>query len=241
MIADSKLAQKIENALNMTRLLIQTNNLYVKSAFAYFEYRENPSEKKKKNLVEVGQELIRTKIEFKNAPGFGYRLYGVEQLLKNVKHALVDLIDAENKLAQAPTREELERTISEQQKLYKQILKKYKNDAIKFLHLEAEIDGRDILILKGNEYKIEHLRWDHPHVKQSHFFKKLPEKIVTIIPNDIESRPMHPFVLQQPNKENNYTAKIYLYDKPGGFGIVNFDLFYIPKSLEELGLKISWD
>jgi hypothetical protein len=51
---------------------------------------------------------------------------------------------------------------------------------------------------------------------------------------------MAPFVLQQPNQENDFTTKIYLYDKPGGFGIVTFDLYYIPKSPQELGLDIPW-
>ena len=40
--------------------------------------------------------------------------------------------------------------------------------------------------------------------------------------------------------ENNYTAKIYLYDKPGGFGRMKFDLYYIPKPPNELGLGNLW-
>ena len=93
------------------------------------------------------------------------------------------------------------------------------------------------MIIKDNDYKIEHLRWDGANEKQCQIVGKLPRKAVTIIPKDIESRPMHPFVLQQPNEKNNFTAKIYLYDKPGGFGIVNFDLYYIFKTPDELGLK----
>jgi hypothetical protein len=241
LIAETKPAQQIENALSMTRLLILTNNLYVKTIYAYFEYRENPSNKMKDELTGVYRNLVRTCEDFKAAPGFGYRLFGVEQLVKNVKHTLNNLNDAEMKLAQAPTRSELEQTIIEQQQSYKQILKKYQEEAVKFLHFEVEIDGRDILIIKDNEYKIEHLRWDGPTVKQCQFSEKLPRKTVTIIPKDLESRPMHPFVLQQPNRENNYTTKIYLYDKPGGFGVVNFDLYYVAKNPEELGLKNSWE
>ena len=51
---------------------------------------------------------------------------------------------------------------------------------------------------------------------------------------------MHLFVLEQPREENNYTVKIYLYDAPGGYGWFKFDLFYIEKCPEELGLKIPW-
>ena len=42
-ITDKELANDVENRLEMTRLVIKTNNLYVKTAFAYFEYRDNPS------------------------------------------------------------------------------------------------------------------------------------------------------------------------------------------------------
>lgn len=63
---------------------------------------------------------------------------------------------------------------------------------------------------------------------------------VTVIPHDIESRPMHPFVLEQPSPENDFTVKIYLDDMPGGNGWMIFDLYYIPESPESLGLQIPW-
>jgi len=240
LIADAKLAEDVRNALNMTRLLIRTNNLYVKTAFAYFEYRENPAPLRRSVLNEYYKQLIQTRDEFKRAPGFGYRLFGVDQLLKNTVQVLASLDETEQRLAMLPTRDELERTITEQQRSYKQILERYEGEAIRFLHFEVEVDGRDILIIKGKEYRIEHLRWDGPSVRQCQFVGELPQAVVTVIPKDIESRPMHPFVLQQPNEQNDYTTKIYLYDKPGGFGIVNFDLYYISRPPEELGLKNSW-
>jgi len=52
---------------------------------------------------------------------------------------------------------------------------------------------------------------------------------------------MHPFVLEQPGEENNYTAKIYLFDEPGGGDWVKFDLYYIPESPKELELEIPWN
>ena len=241
LIADAKLVEEIKNALNMTRLLIQTNNLYVKTAFAYFEYREKPAPHRRSVLNEYYEQLIQTRDEFKSAPGFEYRLFGVDQLLKNTAQVLASLDETEQRLAMLPTRDELERTITEQQRSYKQILERYKEEAIRFLHFEAEVDGRDILIIKGKDYRIEHLRWDGPSVRQYQFVGELPQEVVTVVPKDIESRPMHPFVLQQPNKENDFTAKIYLYDKPGGFGVVRLDLYYIPRQPEELGLKNSWE
>lgn len=76
------------------------------------------------------------------------------------------------------------------------------------------------------------------YFKDYEILNPLPEKVVTVIPKDIESRPMHPLILEQPSMENNYTVKIYLYDVPGSAGWCKFDLYYIPKNPEVLGLEI---
>jgi len=62
-----------------------------------------------------------------------------------------------------------------------------------------------------------------------------------VIPVDIQSRSFRPFVLEQPTKDNNYTAVIYLSDYPEhGYSWWKFDLYYIPKSPKELDLEIPW-
>ena len=73
------------------------------------------------------------------------------------------------------------------------------------------------------------------------FFNKLPKQEVTVVPFDIVSRPMHQFILEQPNEKNDFTATIYLYDKPGADGIMEFELYYIPASPDELGLQLPWN
>ena len=74
------------------------------------------------------------------------------------------------------------------------------------------------------------------------FLESLPNETVTVMPVDIESRSFRPFVLEQPRRENNYTAKIYLCDYPMvGYSWWKFDLYYILSAPEELGLKIPWE
>jgi hypothetical protein len=63
---------------------------------------------------------------------------------------------------------------------------------------------------------------------------------VTVIPEDIESKPIHQFILEQPSKENEYTVQVYLNDVPAGTSINHFELYYIPRSPKELGLEIPW-
>ena len=240
LIADKKMAVDVENSLQLTWLLIRTNNLYVKTFFSYFEYRENPTVGNKNKLSRFFAELKDTRKQFMEAPGYGYHLFGVDQLLTNVEQVLEDLTKAEQMLAKAPDPIEIEQTIAGQQEKYSRVLEEHSKNAVKFLHWEGRVDGRDILKIKGNNIEVEHLRWDGIYFKNHSFLKALPGKMVTVIPRDIESRPMHPFILEQPSVENNYTVKVYLYDIPPGADWWKFDLYYIPKTLEELGLKIAW-
>jgi hypothetical protein len=108
------------------------------------------------------------------------------------------------------------------------------------VHFEAQIDGRDILKIHQGNYEIEHLRWDPPTIKNCLFSVPLPEKKVTVIIKVLQSRELQPFVLEQPNEKNNYTAQIYIYDIPEGRDWVKFDLYYIDKSPKELGLEVPW-
>jgi len=239
-ISDTALANDVDNRLQMTRLFIQTNNRYVKTSFAYFQYRDDPTEENRTRLYSVFIELLDSRKELTQAPGFGYQLFGVDQLIENVEGVLDNLVKAELVLNKAPTAEKIENTIIDQQKRYLKVLKEHANDAIKFLHFEGQIDGRDILTIHDKNYSIEHLRWDPPMIQECRFERTLPQSEVTVIPIDIQSRPMHPFILEQPNDKNNYAAKVYLYDVPGGRDWVKFDLYYIPKTPSELDLKIPW-
>ena len=239
-LEDPEEAREIEDRLHMTRLLIETNNLYVRAAFAYFEYLEGPSPERRSELAEVCARLNQVRADFIDAPGFYYQLFGVDQLLRNAQSALDDLKSAKEALERAPTRTEIESTIKNQQALYRQVLEDHGDEAVKFLHTEIQIDGRDILKIRGDRYEIEHLRWDAPHVRECTFLQPLPQQPVTVVPRDIQSRPMHPFILEQPSEDNDWTASVYLYDEPGGKEWMNFDLYFIRKRPEELGLEIPW-
>jgi len=237
---DPALADALENRLQMTRHLIQTNIGYVRTTFDYFNYREKRDAASRQRLAESDAELHQAIDEFKVVPGVGYHLFGIEQLLPNVAGVLENLAEAEARLAVAPSAWQIENTITGQQERYRQVLAEHGADAVHFLHFEAEIDGRDILVISGDQYQIQHLRWDGPAVRECRFLKPLPAAAVTVVPRDLESRPIHPFILEQPSAENNFTTKVYLYDKPGGKDWVKFDLYYIPQRPASLGLKRPW-
>ncbi|HPI74979.1 MAG TPA: hypothetical protein PLZ01_16310, partial [bacterium] len=94
--------------------------------------------------------------------------------------------------------------------------------------------------MNDKNLKIEHIKWDDIYFKDQTIFAALPQRPVTVIPKNLDSRPMHPFVLEQPSAANGYTAKILLNDLPGGAGWCKFDLYYIDKNPLELNMLPPW-
>ncbi len=233
-------ATQVAQALDMTRLLIETNNRYVKSFFSYFHYLENPNESSRQQLAEQIQTLQKTCGQFQRVPGFGYDLAGVRQLVVNAQSLLQDRVTAERDLLEAPTMAEIEISVAREQEKYVRILQDHAEQAVRVLHWEGRVDGMDVLKIKDSSLEVEHVKWDAIYFKDQKFFAALPQRPVTVVPKNLDSRPMHPFVLEQPCEENGYTAKILLNDLPGGAGWCKFDLYYIDKNPHELEMLPPW-
>jgi hypothetical protein len=239
-ISNGELAIQVENSLRLTRLLIETNNLYVKTTFEYFGYREAPGDETRKALERVTESLAYSSRQFSDAPGYNFQQFGVEQLLKNAKLVLLDLERAEKILSSTPSTGEIEDSVRVQQERHREILKD-RTDLVKILHWEGRVDGRDILIVRGGDVSIKHLRWDGIYIKDHEFFEPLPEESGTVVIEDLESEPMHPFVLQHPSESNDFTAKVYLYDVPGGAHWMKFNIYFIDEKPDVMGLDTPWD
>jgi hypothetical protein len=241
-ISDKELATRLTNSVELTWWLVKTNNLYVKTIFDYFDYRNNPTIENKKILEKRSQELQTAKQTFLNTPNCVYRLDGMEQLLKNVEEALEDLPIAENALANAPGDDGINALILEQQTKSKDVLLTESDKAVKVLHWRARVDGRDLVKIHADKLEVEHLRYDNISEMSYEFSNPLPQKKVTLIVKDIQSRSFRPFVLEQPSAENEFTATIYLSDYPEhGYSWWEFEIYYLEKSPAELGLKPPWN
>ena len=152
-----------------------------------------------------------------------------------------DVEKAEAVLARAANDEGIELLIDEQQEKYIEVLEKYKDEAVKLLYWQGRVDGRDLFKLKGKEVEIKHLRYDPIQETTEEVATSLPEKEFTVIVKDIQSRSFGPFVLEQPNPDNNFTATLYLSDSPmHGYSWWKFELYYIPRSPKEIGLDVPW-
>jgi hypothetical protein len=234
---DPAAADEVASALDLTYQLIQTNNRYVKASFAYFGYRECPDSPHRQALEAAYLMLRESRSQFAQVPGFGFQLYGVDQLILNAELALSDLAMAESMLANALTAKEIEQSVAEEQAIYAKVLEGAGEQKTLILHWRGKIDGSDIVRVRGDEVSIEHLRWDGPTVERSEVLAPLPNQPGTVVVRDLGSRPLHPFVLEQPSERNNFTVEIYLVDEPGGADWCEFELYFLPHSPSEFGLR----
>ncbi|MEA3478541.1 MAG: hypothetical protein U9R60_10215 [Bacteroidota bacterium] len=240
-ISDPGKKKLIENNAEMTYSLVEVNNYYVKAMISYFQYREKPSPEYKNLLAHYSDLLNKAILAFKEVPGVIYRLDGIEQLQVNIKDALENVERAGEVLANAPDDAGIDKLIDDQQAKYIEVLEKYMDEAVKVVYWQGRVDGRDLLKVKGNEITIEHLRYDNILETSKEFSIPLPAKNYTVIPVDIQSRSFGPFILEQPSAKNDYTVTLYLSDSPmHGYSWWKFELYYIPRPPEELGLAVPW-
>lgn len=237
---DPAVAQQVIESLDLTRLLIQTNIAYVRTCFAYFEYREQMSEATKKRLESEYGHLQMTIDAFRAAPGFGYKLYGIEQLMTNVEEALNNLDAAMAVLARAPGPEEVSQLIVAHQQKDKELVSTRLPDAVKVLYWKGMVDGKDLLRIRGSEVAVEHIAADPIHSDESQVFVPLPREAGTVFLRDIRSGEIHPFVLRQPNAENEYTASIYFFDPGPGYTLWEFEVYFLKDSPEGIGVDAKW-
>ncbi|NLN92310.1 MAG: hypothetical protein GX130_03240 [Candidatus Hydrogenedens sp.] len=226
-IEDAAVAEDVGNRLMMTRNLIRTNIGYVTTIFAYFDYKAQDTKANKKALAEALHQLEEAREDFKNTPGFAYQLFAIDILFDNAKDMLDNREEAIRVYNEIPTRSQLDAQIKKEQDGYRQALKDHKDKAVRFAKFELLCDGQDLVIIQDDQFSIKNLYYDGVSVRLAEFLEPLPKRPVKVIIDDLESRPMHPFILEQPSAENDYTLKVYLDDQPGGNGWMIFDLYYL--------------
>ncbi len=175
-IEDQKLNQQIANAVELTYLLVRTNNLYVKTCFAYFDYRENPTQENKDYLTALSLSLQDVMRQFAATSGCVYKFLGITQLITAVNAALTDVKKAELTLANAIAPENVEREVQKLQAKHKNVLGAHTSEAIPFLHWEGFVDGKDILYVQGDQIHVEHIGHDPIQHIQYSFKRGLPQK-----------------------------------------------------------------
>ncbi len=236
-IEDAAKAKYLHDTLYLTRMLIQTNNHYVKTMYAYFPYLDTPDAETRRALESCVSQLEESVSEFRAAPGFVYKLYGVDQLVRNAKAAIEDVDAAKRRLAEAPEEDAIERLVRAHQTRNDTQLEAYRADAVKALHWQGMIDGKDIVRFRDEQVELEHVMADPPHSIEFDVTTSLPRTPVTALLEILESGEWKPFVLEQPAASNDWTVSIYLFDPGVGYGKREFNLYYVEREPADLGLE----
>ena len=237
---DPAVAQQVMDSLELARLLVLTNNAYVKTCLAYFEYREVRTDEAKDHLAAELNRLESAVEDFQAAPGFEYKLYGIEQVLASAHDALNDLDAAEKRLAEAPDEAGVAAAIEDQQAVNRRLVETHADKAVKVLYWNGRVDGKDMLTIRGDTVAIEHIAADPIHVIESRVESPLPAKPGTVFLRDIRSGKIHPFVLEHPTAENDYTAKIYFFDPGPGYEPWEIEVYFVDEPPEELDAVPAW-
>lgn len=239
-IGDPGMRRRVVESVELARRLIEVNGLYVRTAYAYFDYRNQPDADHRGRLAELTNRLRDEAAGFREAPGCRYRLFGIDALLRAAEDAVADLDRAVAALEAAPDEAALEDLLAEHQRKYAAFAQDPPPGSVKLLTWRGRVDGKEILSVRGRDLAIEHIQ-DDPHQPGAHrLHAELPERPVTVWMRVLESRPIHPFVLQQPRADNDYTVKVFLFDREPGYGEWALELYYVEGPPESHGLAIPW-
>jgi len=239
-IRDARTATDLGNSLDLTAALIETNNRYVKTCFAYFTYLDDGSPEHRRGLDQSVARLRSARERFMATPGFDYHLLGIDQLLASAKDVLADRAAAVARLENAPDGKGTMRYIAAQQALHAEALKKYAAKAHRLLHWQGQVDGKDILLVQGGTLRVEPIAGDGIVGSDYSFATPLPTGPVTVLVEDLGSRAIGPVVLEQPDRQNDFTSRILLFDRPPSSGRFEFNLDVIDEEPSRLGLGIPW-
>ncbi|MCA9441187.1 MAG: hypothetical protein KC964_10300, partial [Candidatus Omnitrophica bacterium] len=220
----------------LSRWLVEVNVGYIQTCLAYFQYREDPTVEKKDHLASILKSLKSSRQKLIDSPGFQFKLFGVDQLIANTDEILADREKAEQALKRAPESDRVFELIAEQQKAHADYLNKHREELLPILHWKGRIDGRDVLLIHEDQVSIDHLQGDGPAEELSDLVNPLPEEEVTLVVEDLGSAPYRPFVLEQPNKTNGYTGKIFLFDRDPSYSRWEFKVYAVGKKPKETGL-----
>ena len=238
---DPEVARQVGDSLELARQLIATNVAYTRACFAFFDYRTSPGPETEDALLKSYANLRHAVTEFRAASGFDYKLYGIDQLLSNIQLMVLDREEAQRRLAAAPDEDEVSSLIATHQAQDARVLNEHADAAVKVLHWQGMVDGKDILRIQGDSLTIEHVMADPIHSDEAVFAAPLPAKPGTVVVKDIRSGAVHPFVLTQPTEENGFTTEVYLFDPGPGYAMWELEVYFLDRDPLSLGIDPTWE
>ncbi len=226
-ITDREKAKALERLLLHGRAAIQLNRDYVEGFLRYFRYREAPTTENKAALAVV-LERVRTSATNYEANYNYYVLLGVSAFVELAGRALENLEEAERVLREAPTAEGVQKMFADARSASAKRLREHP-DALHIATWEGTVDGRDLVLIQGDTFRVEHIADDGISSTQLTEHNKIPrDRDCEIVVKPLEVRGTV-YLSEQPSAANEYTTTLYVEDPAVGQAVIRFDLYAIER------------
>jgi len=223
-VGDRELSGSAAKSLREGRAFLGLNVAYVRAFMNFFMYEDEETTRARKRAESSLSSLRRSLERYRRDVG-RYSTIGIETFIDLAEAGLRDLERYRNRLMQAPghleTRDLLARRRREDEELVNA------EGARRILRFEADVDGAELLIIKGRNLKTVHIAGEGTTGINFEFYEDLPSGGLLAV-KPLEARGWA-YVVVQPGQKNGRTAKIMIQDPQNGRSVYKIEVYWIPK------------
>lgn len=223
-IEDRELARKAAKSLKDGKVFLSLNVTYVEAFMRFFAYEELKDSRSRRIAERAVGRLRRALERYSDEVGW-FQTPGIDAFLDLADSAFDDLDAYLRALGSAPGLLETRKMLEDARKRDIDLCRR--SDAMKVLHLEVDVDGADLIRIRGRELEIQHISCESYKDLRYEFEADLPRA------GSLAIRPLEvrgwAYVAEQPTARNDYTAKIMISDPQNGRSVYRLEVWWVPE------------
>lgn len=219
-----KLGGEAGRSIRNGRSFLAANVAYVTAFMNFFRYEEEGTDRSRRAAARSLRRLKKALGRYMETPG-SFDPLGIETFIGLADQGLSDLEAYRSRLEEAPNEFEKEEILSSARKTDEKLVTR--PSARKILYFEADVDGAELVIVRGRELSTRHLADEMTVGIRYEFCEPLPKGgFLAIRPIEVRG---WAYVAEQPSPENGHTGKILVLDPQDGRSVYRFELYWIPR------------
>lgn len=232
-ISNKEALAKARVSMSQGRDFLALNMAYVTAFMRFFRYEEEATQQARRAARQDVLRLRKALGRYREKVGW-YNTIGVETFLGLAETGLADLAKYREMLAKAPDAVGARDIMAQARRKDEALVAR--PDAEKVLHFEANVDGAELLTIKGDSLTNQHISDEATTDILYRFYQGIPRRKGTLAVRPIEVRGWA-FVAEQPSEGNDWAARILVKDPQNGRSIYKFEAYWIPAGAQEAGHK----
>jgi len=224
LISNKRVLKEAETSLFQGRVFLGLNVAYVTAFMRFFKYEEEATEAARTEARRQLARLRKALKAYKDKVGW-YNTIGIDTFLGLASAGLVDLKRYKDMLARAPDASQIQGMLLEARKFDQAAAER--PDARKILYFEANIDGTELLIVKGNALTNVHISDEATADIRYQFAEGVPRRKGRLVIKPIDVRGWA-YVAEQPSEANDWAGKILVKDPQDGRSVYRFEVYWVP-------------